>query len=809
MITRRITIFLTAAVILTGCFRSPDQLPGADGNARIYGVVRNIEGRPLSNVTVSTVAHGKTISMTTGSDGEFELTPSQMKRGDACNISFQRDKFETANRAAVLELPNLRSDLGTVNMVIEGGSEVQERTVFGTLLDNFSYDPLAGANVLLQDSLGNNVTAKTDDNGYFELTSKFFALNSDYALSVYKENYIPRTNVVVKITARQNKIRNNPVRLYQMYGDIKGTIEDDTTGNPLAGATVTVTDSNNTTHSDPTDASGNFSFESQFFHVGKRYTVTVSHTDYHTATDSVFIATTGDNNIDSEPLKLMQDIRINGQVAYNCNVSGISNISSAADCPGGSTSGNLENVTVILSYNGGSEITRTETDSSGNYNFQGTQYLRGDSYKLTFLPDTDVSPTHDNGFSVVEDTSISSAVKGDNTVNVTLQVLDAPTMSLTGTVNDYWSGSVIENATVRVQDDNGIRQTLTNAGGIFTLEGTFTSGNVYEILLRKNGYSGKSDVDWQKFNFTHTGATTIDLDTGNSDDLKLYPIGIFMAGSPKMYFKYQIKQGWQPFLTGKPGLNISARGGLGPDTDYTVTAAADKDADTFYLHIDNPMPRAFPAIPKGSKRSTYIGINAEAEKGMLSERIAGDPRIYQIGMRPDVFYHFYVATPGTFTVQTDGNADTVIDLYDDYTVLTSDNNSGSGSNAKVTRFLSRGWHFVNVKQANTSTYGRFDVWVTGPDQQSPVLSLPASYTTDDIIISWYDSQNSKMYIAGAGESGSSGEIKLEMIADRGKLIRGTFKGTMRSIDTSGDTRTIPSYNTAPGDTGFFNIIRQK
>jgi len=225
---------LAAALItLTACFGTGENLPRGDG--RITGVLYDqSSGAPLEGVTVTMDNRGGTCAATTESDGSFSLDTGMVVRGEGYNVRFYLQNYQHASRAAVFQLPNLRVDLGRVDLYDSG--PVEERTVTGRILDNLSDDGLADAGVSVQvtyaplpggDTVTETYVALTDGQGNFRVTGKGFMLHSSYVLTVSKTNYITRSDVTVLVAGSSSVMDGGAAHLILNFGNIAGTVIDD------------------------------------------------------------------------------------------------------------------------------------------------------------------------------------------------------------------------------------------------------------------------------------------------------------------------------------------------------------------------------------------------------------------------------------------------------------------------------------------------------------------------------------------------------------------------------------------------------
>lgn len=494
-------------LLVINCFTSEKSLPGISGAGQITGKAVGSDGTPIVGAQVSTTYKGQTLTTTTSSTGAYSFKVDEVERGQGFNVRFTKASFETANQAAVITLPNLKVDMGEVILYINGGTEVLTRKITGQIFDNFSYKPLVGANVTTTDLAGQVLVVPTDLSGKFEIKSNYLALNSSFAVSVYKDNFITRTDLVSQISAEESPIKNSPIRLYQKFGSIYGYITEDTLGTALNGVSAVVVDSNNQTRTcmsggpyqaepladtdfcpDMDDnfgttnfgaGGGGFKIKDMFLLLGNRYNVTLTKAAagcstrtngttgcYRSKTTFSDVLLTGNNAISAGTVPLMWDAWIHG-----------------------STTGGA-GVTVKMYDSNLTLIQQTTTDASGNYLFDTDKILRTATYRLTFektgyysrlvgvpngtrAPGCLVAGTPTAGAVFQSDISITITLSGaNNTGSVTMSPLCDPTHCVRGTVTDYWTTLPLASATVAVFD-GGWRTTTTDASGQFLINGNF------------------------------------------------------------------------------------------------------------------------------------------------------------------------------------------------------------------------------------------------------------------------------------------------------------------------------------------------
>ncbi len=872
---------IALALFTLNCFTSEKSLPGVTGSGQISGKVVGPDGTGIASVQITTTHNGQVLQTTSANNGTFSINLNEVERGTGFTLQLTKTNFDNASHAAVISLPNLKVDVGNITMYIQGGNEVTLRRITGQVFDNFSYKPLQFANVTTTDSAGQVLVVATDDAGRFNIESNYLALNSSFAIGVYKSNYITRTDLVAVITAEDNPIRNNPVRLYQKFGTVYGHVTEDSMGTALNNVSVSLTNSNNqllTCNSGgPYDApepliaglycpdmdddfgtqqnganGGGFKIKDQFLLLGTRYPVTLSKTSaacaarssgasdcYRTKSTYADVLLTGNNAVAGATVALSWDSWIHGTVSAGSGV------------------------TVKLYNASNTYITETVTNGAGEFLLDNPSITRTVTYKLTFEKAGYYSRLI--GLSAPYN-PISVTIgppAGPNDVGaVSMTALPPPTHCVMGTVTDYWTTLPVDGATVAVFD-GGWRTATTGpqpasggfpalANGQFIIQGNFGNNalNAYDVEISKTGYTGETLVNKQTLKFTHSGVAACpgapyNLDapggaqTGACDanaggaggpfggsscsaKLVLYPVGIYaVINGGSKYFRNQTKQTYEKFLTEKTGLTISGRTG-----DLIRTSSMPQktyDFDGIYLHFDDT-PRILPNVPEG-RWSNHVAVNPGAStppaNGVLTEGIGSDNRVNPWELRTYVYYHFYAAQPGQYTIQTTGSTDTHITLIAQTGAnLGSDDDSGTGSNGSIGPInLLRGWYYVKVRGKNDNVFGFFDVLVTGPSQAqtnySAMLSPTATYTTNcgsnsgNLVLSWYDATGHLLYVAAPGERPSvdlnecSANATIERHGPVGDIIRGRFDGKLRPIAAAGAPATVSTGTFR----GFFNIIR--
>ncbi|MCS6983651.1 MAG: hypothetical protein NZM25_00800 [Leptospiraceae bacterium] len=869
------------AGLMWQCFSNRRPIPGEinsdRGTGYITGRVVTVERTPLEGVTVHAIHMGTTYTTTTDSLGRYQIIVDKAARKDGVQLNYHKHEFARRSRAKVFELANLRIDVEDVVLPIRGRSEKGELVIVqGFLLDDFSYEGLEGANLVLFDSLNQAVVGQSDRNGKFVLKSPYLALESSYLISAYKEHYTSRHDILVEITSLENEVVNSPVRLYRKFGSVTGCILDGNTGtncNPadpqfggLGGVTVTVIDSNYDTITKTTGADGRFTItpaDTVFLHTGREYELTLAKTDYFSQTVRVRITSTGMNSIYGDPVRLMPNVRIVGDVTEEtgCTPPGVPQVGDEQPVDG---------VFVELSTNASfTNIIATTTTGTnclgmaqaGRFCFVNNKISKGTTYHLRLTKPLYVSQVF----------TITPMVNGDNMVSPNpreLCTLPAPNYFLTGKVYDYFSHQELNGVVVTLKRGMTVTTDFTSnkaqIGGFLDSQipygpGTFrvaipsipaapTNGDTFTLeISRPPDYTGRDDIDKHTFVVTYNSAhvyshggnhyMNADITYGGCtvpanyerDLCQMHPLGIhFHAGGLRQYMR-DVRQTYEPFLTGKIGLTLMARErSLISGLFQSNMAIKKQDSSAFYIHLDDNWNNYPAVLPADSKIAHTVSINGYSPMGYIMNGIANDTRAIPYNVKPFTMWQFLVTTPGSFTIETTGSTDTFMTLYNYNRVeLASDDNSGGGGNARIVRNLLKGWYFVAVRGSTPNVFGFYNIQVTGPEQTGPVIpGVPmTSYLNQNqgVVLSFYNREafsgggggpgyngaannNNRpaIYVAEKGEAGSEAFLRILKYEKPGGFIRGQFYGKLRLIQGGAPQYIIVS---SAHDPGYFNVIR--
>lgn len=198
---------LLLATVLAGCNRPAVVLTGTITDA--------YTGEPVPQASV-TIGN---LTLTTDARGEFS-TP-RWRRSDILAVS--------APSYEPLSLPlESRPELGATDaLTLTLATALRPNTLAGTVTDEYSGTPLAGAEVTASFNLTNTLTAATDATGRYSLDG----LPEQFTLRVAAPDYAPIEQPVTRTTSLDLALRPNV---------LAGTVTDRYSGQGVAGASVSV-----------------------------------------------------------------------------------------------------------------------------------------------------------------------------------------------------------------------------------------------------------------------------------------------------------------------------------------------------------------------------------------------------------------------------------------------------------------------------------------------------------------------------------------------------------------------------------------
>ena len=303
----------------------------------------------------------------------------------------------------------------------------------GVVTDAFTSLPIAGATVVVVDSLGTTQTVTTDPSGDYNVVSLWTGLAT---LTVSRTGYltVTATPTIVGGTNTQNEVLTP--------NTLVGVVTNTVSGQPIAGATVLVVDNANVTNTLTTDASGHYAITNIAAGIA---TVTASQIGYTTATTNPTIAA-GVNT---------QNLGLTANTLTGIVTDAVTSLPIA-----GATVQVIDSSDVVHSVT---------TDATGHYG-------------VTNLPTGPAALTaSQTGYARA--TSHPTITAGANTQD---EALTANT--LTGVVRDAISDLFIVGATVVVVDSANVTNTLTtDAAGHYALT-NIAAGDAI-VTASKTGYA--------------------------------------------------------------------------------------------------------------------------------------------------------------------------------------------------------------------------------------------------------------------------------------------------------------------------------
>ncbi|MBN2414049.1 carboxypeptidase regulatory-like domain-containing protein [candidate division KSB1 bacterium] len=189
-------------------------------DAKIEGKV-SCENNPVNGATIiaESILTKEIIKSLSNEDGIFEvknLLSGEYELRIACT-GFSSPKSKIVSTGTYQEISLIRN----------------RGRIFGYVKDKETLQPVAGVNVLADDQNGSNGTAKTDNNGYFDITA--LPQTNSYKIFFSCSGYTP----VSYGPAQVSDSTYLDIRLEKIYGNISGLVKDEN-GLPCGGVFVQV-----------------------------------------------------------------------------------------------------------------------------------------------------------------------------------------------------------------------------------------------------------------------------------------------------------------------------------------------------------------------------------------------------------------------------------------------------------------------------------------------------------------------------------------------------------------------------------------
>ncbi|MDR0276157.1 MAG: carboxypeptidase regulatory-like domain-containing protein [Burkholderiaceae bacterium] len=448
--------YLTALALRALAFAV--QPPSSPTEAALGGVIRDSNGNPLQSVTV-TVGAALTVTDATGAYQITGLSPGVA----TVTASLSGYQMVTANITLVAGPGNLFSPTLYAIGVTPPAASLQGVVV------NAAGAAIPSASV----ALGGGVTVATDADGKFAFTNQAAGA---FALTISTTGYASVT-VTGSLVAGVNdvgKITLPPPPPLPTTGDMRGKVVDQSTGLPIAGATVQLVENSS---SASTASDGRFAFGGV---APGAYTLRASALGYRAASGSVPVVAGQVTDLGSIAL---------APAPLTAALSGVVKNSSG---------NSLANVIVAVG------TASTFTDATGAYQITG---LSPGAATITATLSGYQTATASVTFVAGNSYLFSPTMYATN--------VTPPATSLRGTVVDGATGAALANANVML---NGATAVVTAANGQFTF--TNQSAGAFTLTVSATGYTG----------ITATGSMVTGVNDVGKIALSVAPVASTLSG---------------------------------------------------------------------------------------------------------------------------------------------------------------------------------------------------------------------------------------------------------------------------------------
>jgi hypothetical protein len=322
---------------------------------------------------------------------------------------------------------------------------------------------------------------------------------------------------------------------------------------------------------------------------------------------------------------------------------------------------------------------------------------------------------------------------------------DSPASNKASTVPDAGTNTPV----ILTVDGSAVNATLTAGANHWYRFQTGTSGS-YTIQTY-----GSTDTYIDLYQSDQSTLIISDDDGGSGTNSR-----ISRALSANTWYYAKVR-GYSSSTTGSYSIDVKGPGTLNPPRNLTATAGdrqisirweapisgtpsgykvyrATSENGT-YTQLGDPIPgfnATIPNLTNGIRYWFYVKAVYSGGDSPSSNKTSAVPDGQQVVdltvdgsainvtlmAGADHWYRFQTGTSGTYTIQTYGSTDTYMDLYqsNQTTLITSDDDGGSGTNARISRTLSAGtWYYVKVRGYSSSTTGSYSIDVKGTVTLNP------------------------------------------------------------------------------------------
>lgn len=178
------------------------------------------------------------------------------------------------------------------------------------------------------------------------------------------------------------------------------------------------------------------------------------------------------------------------------------------------------------------------------------------------------------------------------------------------------------------------------------------------------------------------------------------------------------------------------------------------------------------------------------------------------------WYKFHTSSTGTHTIETHGNTDTYMTLYqsDKVSVIENDDDSGSGYCSRISSNLTANtWYYIKIRGYRSSTAGNYSIDVEGPvtTALAPPRNIIASAGNGEVRLNWDSpfsgSPTSYRIYWSYSENGSYTALSTTY-TDKTALVTGLSNSTtywfyVTAIYGAGESSSSNKLSVIPGITG--------
>lgn len=414
---------------------------GTETTYTVSGTVVDDEGNPVGDAKVA--VQGK--SAQTAADGTFSV--AEVGEGES-TLTVSKEGYSATSQTVTVSGADLTGVNVVLNPIVSG--------VKGRLMDDNLDNLVAAATITIADGDGNvyGTAQTTASDPNYEITFKGavpsslkVTIESDY----YSNSTITWNPVVGQIYQRNfviNRKKLNPVVALK-----------DAAGNPVSGATVTLTakdDASDTRTFSESSTKGSYTSLPYFYAhkaLDKEYVVSVAHSDYKPYTSEPVVFSGQNKNVEAT-LTAYAPTVFKGVVRSSLDNEPLAGVAVSLSLPDTPTA-----------------VATAEADLSGNYSISVEGALAG-SYVLSFITDDFENKTVD----------INSPERGETYVNDV--VMQAVMVAFTARVQNA-AGETVADAKLNFDGKD-----LEAVGGVFSAEvpayGSYWKE--YDVKITANGY---------------------------------------------------------------------------------------------------------------------------------------------------------------------------------------------------------------------------------------------------------------------------------------------------------------------------------